>query len=507
MKNENGLYRKTPLMGWASWNCFRTDINEQRIREQMDALVDTGLAACGYVYANLDDGFFGGRFADGRLQFHKERFPHGIRVLADYAHARGLKAGIYSEGGDKTCGFYYDGEGESGTGVGLYGHEEQDLALFLEEYGFDFIKVDWCGGIRLGLDEETQYTKIGRIIDDIRRRTGRCIVYNICRWQFPGEWAAGIADSWRTGADICPDFDSVLYQIDSIKPLARYCGPGHVNDLDMMQIGNGLSLAEERAHFTMWCMMSSPLVLGCDLTRIRPETLEIVKNRELIAVDQDEACLQAYPVKEFYDQNGTLAGEVWIKDLGRKGSDTKAVAFLNRSSKPLCMKLRLCEAGLTGEIRGIRDLWRHEECRCAEEMTVVAEPRTAEVFRICSEKGTYIPNPWDAGGVTAAPIQKTDWETAERLVRQGAVLVDVREPEKYGRGHIKGAVNLPYYDLHALAGRYLKNKDMPLIVYCSTGKRSSQAQKSLAYMGYKNVYYLGGIEGLPEEKLSVAFET
>lgn len=494
MRNEKELYRKTPLMGWASWNCFRTNISEQRIKKQMDALIDTGLAACGYTYANLDDGFFGGRSADGRLAFHKERFPNGIKVLADYAHAKGLKAGIYTEGGDKTCGFYYDGEGENGTDVGLYGHEEQDLRLFLEEYGFDFIKVDWCGGIRMGLDEETQYTKIGRIIDDIRRRTGRCIVYNVCRWQFPGAWAAQIADSWRTGADICPEFASILYQIDSIKPLARYCGPGHVNDLDMMQIGNGLSRTEERAHFTMWCMMSTPLILGCDLTRISPETLQIVKNRELIAVNQDAACLQAYPIKQFTAKDGTLAGEIWIKDLGKKGSGTKAVAFLNRSGEPLHMKLRLCDAGLTGNIRSIRDLWKHEDCECTEEMIVTAEPHSAETFRICSESGVQVPDPWDAGEVTAEPVQKIDRDMADRLIKRGAVLVDVREPEEYERGHLAGAVNLPYYDLHALAGRYFKDKSTPLIVYCAFGKRSRQAQKSLAYMGYQEIYYLGGIE-------------
>ena len=149
----DNLYRKTPIMGWASWNCFRTNITEEILKEQIDALKAT----------ELDK--------NGVLQFHRERFPNGIKVVADYVHKNGLNAGIYSDGGDKTCGYYYDNEGENGNNVGLYNHEEQDLKMYLEDFGFDFIKVDWCGGLRLGLDEKEQYTKISKIIDDIRKRT------------------------------------------------------------------------------------------------------------------------------------------------------------------------------------------------------------------------------------------------------------------------------------------------------------------------------------------------
>ena len=493
---EQNLYRKTPLMGWASWNCFRTNVNEEKIKEQMDAMINTGLAECGYTYANLDDGFFGGRDADGRLMIHKERFPNGIKILADYAHSLGLKAGIYSEGGDKTCCFYYYNEGENGADVGLYGHEEQDLNMFLDEFGFDFIKVDWCGGVRLGLDEETQYTKISRIIDEIRHRTNRCLVFNICRWQFPGPWAAKVADSWRTGADIAPNFDSVIHQIDNIKPLARYCSPGHVNDLDMMQIGNGLTHAEEKTHFSMWCMMSTPLMLGCDLTKISPETLEIVKNKELIAVNQDAACLQAYPMKEIRSEEGDLLAEVWIKDLGKKTSNEKAIAFLNRSDRPVTMEFDLKEAGLTGNVLRVRDLWKHEDCACEETMTLTVAPRDAEIFRITSETSLEVPNPWDNGEVEFAPIQKITMEQAMELVKNGALLVDVREPEEYAKKHLEHAVNMPYCDIHGIAGHYIKDKSQPLIVYCTTGKRSTQAKNSLECLGFEQIYYLGGVESL-----------
>lgn len=167
----DNLYRKTPIMGWASWNCFRTNITEEILKEQIDALKATELDKYGYTYFNIDDGFFGGRDKNGVLQFHRERFPNGIKVVADYVHKNGINAGIYSDGGDKTCGYYYDNEGENGNNVGLYNHEEQDLKMYLEDFGFDFIKVDWCGGLRLGLDEKEQYTKISKIIDDIRKRT------------------------------------------------------------------------------------------------------------------------------------------------------------------------------------------------------------------------------------------------------------------------------------------------------------------------------------------------
>ena len=493
---EQNLYRKTPLMGWASWNCFRTHINEELIKKQMDALVETGLADCGYIYANIDDGFFGGRAENGRLMIHKERFPNGIKVLADYAHKLGLKAGIYSDAGDKTCGYYYDNEGENGFDVGLYGHEEQDLNLYLDEFGFDFIKVDWCGGVRLGLDEKEQYSKIGRIVDEIRHRTHRCLVYNICRWQFPGPWAAEVADSWRTGVDIAPDFASILHQIDNIKPLAKYCGPGHVNDLDMMQIGNGLSLEEEKTHFSMWCMMSTPLMLGCDLTRMKPETLEIVKNRELIAINQDEACLQAYPVKEFTAEDGTILGEIWIKDLGQKTSNKKAVAFLNRSGEPLQMKLRWEEAGLTGKIRSVRNLWKHEECGCTEEIVITVAGKDAQIYRVESESAVETAGLWEGAEMQKQEGKKISMVKALGLAAEGAIFVDVRSREDFQKKHLEGAINLPYYDIHGIAERHLKDKKQPVIVYCATGKRSSQSISSLLYLGYENVYDLGGIGGL-----------
>lgn len=487
-------YRKTPIMGWASWNAFRTDISEEKMKCQADALVSSGLAEYGYTYLNMDDGFFGGRDENGILRFHKERFPNGIKPVADYAHSLGLKAGIYAEGGDKTCGFYYDGEGENGTNVGLYGYEEQDLRMYFEECGFDFIKVDWCGGLRLGLDEEEQYTKIGKIIDAIRQRNNKCIVYNICRWQFPGAWAAKVADSWRTGADIAPNFTSVLHQLDVIKPLARYCSPGHVNDLDMMQLGNGMTHEEEKTHFAMWCMMSTPLMIGCDLTKISDDTLNILKNKELIEINQDSACLQAFVIKKIKDDSGRIDGEIWVKDLGRKNSSEKAIAFLNRSDSRIKLKLNLDEAGLSEEIISVRNLCSHRNEPCGNIIEVALSPHETVIYRVKSRNSDELINKDDKGEFEQKPINKISLDEMKRLVNNGAYLVDVRTEEEYKLSHLDRAINVAYTDIHAVAGNYLSDKTKPVIVYCTTGKQSMQAKTSLDYLGYEKVYYLGGVK-------------
>jgi len=488
----NELYRKTPIMGWASWNCFRTNISENVLKEQLDALIDTGLAACGYTYFNMDDGFFGGRDDSGRLLFHQERFPSGIKVIADYAHSKGLKAGCYSEGGDNTCAFYYDNAGYHGVGVGLYGYEKQDLEMFLAEFGFDFIKVDWCGGVRLGLDEEEQYTKIAKIVDDIRKRTGRCIVFNICRWMFPGEWAVDIADSWRTGADITPDFKSVMEQIDNIKCLAKYCKPGHVNDPDMMQIGNGLSPVEEKTHFIMWCMVSAPLMIGCDLTKLNETTLNLLKNKELIAVNQDALCLQAYVMKEYPSDSGELLGEIWYKKLYSHSGERRAVAFVNRSEQPLKMSASMRELGFGGKVTLLRDIYRGIDKEITEELNLQIMPHDCEVFVISGDRCAEVKD------INAALEYDRHWspneisfEKMQELVKNGAILVDVRSKEEYEAGHIEGAVNIPHTSVFKKIEKYAKDKhEDSIILYCQSGKRCAQAKLSLEYLDYETLYTL-----------------
>lgn len=482
-ENEQ-LYRKTPLMGWASWNCFRTNISEEILKQQADALVSTGLAAQGYRYFNTDDGFFGGRNEDGTLRPHPVRFPNGMKVISDYAHSLGLKAGIYAEAGDNTCGFYYDAEGENARGVGLYGHEESDLRTYLADWNYDFIKVDWCGGIRMGLSEQLQYTKIAAIIDSLRHELNRCLVFNICRWQFPGEWAVSIADSWRTGGDITPKFESILYQIDCIKPLRRFCSPGHVNDLDMLQIGNGMLPHEDAAHFAMWCMMSTPLMIGCDLTKLAPETLTVLKNDELIAINQDPACLQAFPVKELRDGE-TLTAEIWVKDLGQVNSPVKAVAFLNRSQQKMTLRADLHELGLAGSADSIRvrDVMAHTDLPSSGSFTVTLEPHSCTVLHITAQQALPVQD-LSVPAQTVTPQRIAREEIAE-AVRGGALLFVVREPEEYRHAHMEGALNFPYSAILAA----FPDRERTVIVCCNTGKKSSQAAAALMHCGYRNVRY------------------
>lgn len=487
--------RKTPMMGWASWNCFKTDINEEKLKAQADAMIKTGLAECGYTYLNIDDGFFGGRASDGQLLFHKERFPNGIKPVADYVHSKGLKAGIYSDGGDSTCAFYHDGEGEVGRNVGLYMHEKRDLKMHFEDFKFDYIKIDWCGGIFVGLDDEEQYTKIGKIIDEISEKRGEPIIYNVCRWQFPGKWVTKVADSWRICADIQPNFESVLKQIDAAKPLARYCSPGHVNDLDMLQIGNGMSNIEEKTHFAMWCMMSTPLVIGCDLTKISDESLEILKNKELIAINQDPACLQAVQIDNL-TRDGKKCGEVWVKNLGGKNSKEKAVAFLNRSDETLEFCANFNDLGFKGKSIKVRDISGGKDMDTSgvynmtlnPHETVVLKAEFSEEFEVCDIN--------DVGEIVPTPLKMIDYNEAKKLMDEGAMLVDVRLEEDYVKAHLDGAVNMPFCFLHGYALDMIKDKNQKIIVYCNKGKRSAQAHIDLAYLGYHNVYCLGGAEDI-----------
>ncbi len=488
---EKKEYRKTPLMGWASWNAFRTNITEETLKEQARALVESGLAAKGYTYFNIDDGFFGGRSESGKVQAHEKRFPNGMKTIADHAHALGLKAGIYAEAGDNTCGYYYDQEGKNGEGVGLYGYEEQDLRLYLQIWGYDFIKVDFCGGIRMCLDEEEQYTKIGKIIEKIREEEQRPIVYNVCRWQFPGAWVTKIADSWRTGADINPNFDSVVYQLDMIKPLRKYCSSGHVNDLDMLQVGNGMTREEDEAHFAMWCMMSTPLMLGCDLTKVSSDLIELVGNEELIAIDQDVACQQAFVTKEIYVA-GKLAAEVWVKNLETDHSPKKAIAFLNRSTESVEIEASLKELGLNGKAEDIfvRDLIQHQDIRLEEEeIRLVLKPHSCKVYRMEAPAAVSVREI-----VEELPeYQENRFKLEEALAycreNPDAVLVDVREQDEYEYKHPEHALSLPYSEMHANAKKVLPDQKQKIILYCNTGKKSSQAAKNLFYLGYINVSY------------------
>ncbi len=310
----------TPPMGWNSWNKFGPNINEQMIREMADAMISSGMKAAGYEFINIDDTWEGYRDSLGFIHPDSARFPHGLRALADYMHSRGLKIGIYSDAGDKTCA------GRPGS----RGHEYQD-ALTYAKWGIDYLKYDWCNTD--GLNPVGAYTTMR----DALYSAGRPIVFSICEWgnANPWLWAGSIGNLWRTTGDISANFDhnidhgtwvqlSVMSILDLQNGLREYAGPGRWNDPDMLEVGNGMSGSEDRAHFSMWCMLAAPLIAGNDLREMAPETKAILENRDAIAVDQDSLGIEGFR----YSSADSV--EVWFKPL-TKGD--WAMCLLNRSVK------------------------------------------------------------------------------------------------------------------------------------------------------------------------------
>lgn len=371
---------KGPVMGWASWNNYHVNIDENIVKSQADAMARNGMKDVGYRYINTDDGYFGGRDAKGNLLVHRQRFPHGMKVLADYIHAKGLKAGIYSDAGINTCGCHYDKDTIS-SGCGLYGHDRQDLKRMLCDWGFDFIKIDWCGGDWMGLDEQTRYTQLGKIIYEFRPDA----VFNVCRWQFPGKWVCSVADSWRISGDISDKFESIMHIVDLNADLWPYCSAGHYNDMDMLQIGRGMSYEEDKTHFTMWCMMVSPLLAGNDLTTMSKKTLEILTNKEIIALNQDPLFYQARRLSD----KGTQ--EVWGKPLVHTMSGQVAVTLLNRSESPADVSFSLAQVGIdASKGYSMRDLWiKKDYSRSMEKERVFRVPGHGVVTLLI--KGTSLP--------------------------------------------------------------------------------------------------------------------
>jgi len=371
---------RTPIMGWSSWNEFRINIDEDLIKEQADAMVATGMKDAGYIFVNIDDGFFGGRDSSGKLLSHPKKFPNGMKAVADYIHSKGLQAGIYSDAGTNTCGSHWDKD-PYGFGVGLFQHEEQDLDLMLNTWGYDFIKVDWCGGKWLKLNDEKAYSHIASLIKKVKPET----IYNICRWKFPGEWAINIASSWRISGDITNKFNSILKIIDLNADLGKYASPGHVNDMDMLQVGRGMTLDEDKAHFTMWCMLNSPLLAGNDLRTMTKETIAVLTNIDVIALNQDELVYQARLIK-----NGKKR-QIWAKPLHSFHSGELAVALLNRSDKKQKITLNLKEVGIDPS-KGyvMKDLWEKKNYPRSQknDLDFELKPHSVIVLRI---KGEFLP--------------------------------------------------------------------------------------------------------------------
>ena len=386
-----------PLMGWSSWNTFGVDISESIILETARAMATNGLMAAGYTYVNIDDGFFWGHGEDGILRFHPERFPNGMKPTVDGIHALGLKAGIYSDAGADTCGSMWGGSGSGGkdtggVGGGLYGHDAADCRLHFNELGFDFIKVDYCGGIRLKLDEKERYTEIANAI----KATGRMDVrLNLCRWAFPGTWAGDIAESWRTTKDIRANWKSVYDLIGENLYLGAYAKPGHYNDMDMLEVGQlkghvksifgkhgdtGLTPDEETTHFGMWCMMSSPLLIGCDVRTIPESTKALITNPYLLAMNQNDLGLQGYVVS----RDGDAC--IIVKDADKKFGTARYVALYNGSDKEHEFTIRSADIDVGGRVDAF-DLVAMADVGSFEgEVSVKVAPHASKFYRVDAEQ-------------------------------------------------------------------------------------------------------------------------
>lgn len=381
---------KPPLMGWSSWNAYMVDISDSIITHQADLMVEKGLKDAGYRYVNIDDGFFGYRDERGYMVPHPERFPkgpEGMRALVDHIHSLGLKAGIYSDAGDNTCGSSYNHD-LNGLGAGLYGHDVVDAERYFNEWDFDFIKLDYCGGQNLKLDPEERYREIRRVIDSVATRHIRI---NVCRWNFPGTWVNGIGDSWRISADIRPVWKSIKYIVGKNLYLSAYAGNGNYNDMDMLAVGYnikpspfweeglGLSYTEEEAHFGIWCIMSSPLLLGCDIEYIPEETMKIITNPELIAINQDRLGLQAHVVQH--------VGETYVfaKDILEKWGNTRAVALYNPADTSMRFTLTPEEIEMTGALT-VRDLNLNADLGECSSIEMTLPPHSAKILKVSGER-------------------------------------------------------------------------------------------------------------------------
>ena len=336
-----------PTMGWSSWNTYGVNINETLIKSQADAMVAKGLLKVGFNHINIDDGFFGGRNEQtGELLIHPTRFPNGLKPVADYIHSKGLKAGIYSDAGANTCGNMYNGDNLS-VNVGFYNYDQRDADFYFKECGFDFVKVDFCGGDapqnkqHLSLDPKERYTAISTAI----KATGRDDVrMNVCRWNYPGTWVNDIAFSWRTTFDINDSWGSVKSIIGENLYMSAYCYDGHFNDMDMLEVGRSLSLEEDRTHFGMWCIMNSPLLIGCNLTNIKTATLNLLRNTELIALNQDPLYQQAYLVGY---TNGCY---ILVKDIETLNGTKRAFAVYNPNDDKRNVTVKFKDLCLDGAV-------------------------------------------------------------------------------------------------------------------------------------------------------------
>lgn len=331
-------------MGWMTWNYFGTDINENIIHEIADAMLNSGMVKAGYDHIMIDDGWQGGRDNKNNIIPDPKKFPSGIKALADYVHSKGIKLGIYSDASQLTCAGY----------TASLGFEEQDAKTFAS-WGIDYLKYDWCsaGGIYKDSDLQPVYQKMGAALE----ATGRPLVFSLCEYG-RGDvqtWGKDVGGNlWRTTGDIRDSWTSMMANVEKQVPTAPYAGPGHWNDPDMLEIGNGhMTDAEYRTHMSLWALSAAPLLAGNDLRSMSAETKAILLNKDVIAVDQDSLGKQATPVR-----NGQL--ETWVKPLA---DGSVAVGVVNLGPATAQATIQASDLHLNGKVHHARDLWEHKNVK------------------------------------------------------------------------------------------------------------------------------------------------
>jgi alpha-galactosidase len=337
----NGL-AKTPPMGWNSWNLFADKIDDQTVRTMADAMVSSGMKDAGYVYVNIDDTWEGVRDANGVLQTNP-KFPD-MKALADYVHSKGLKIGIYSSPGPRTCAGY----------PASLGHEDQDAKIFAG-WGIDYLKYDWCSASTVYSNDKLQpvYQKMG----DALQATGRPMIYSLCQYGLGKveTWGPKVGGNlWRTTGDIRDEWKSMIDNIEKQVPTAPYAGPGHWNDPDMLEVGNGKMTADEyRTHMSLWALTAAPLLAGNDIRSMTDVTKSILLNKEVIAIDQDSAGKQASPVK-----NGDL--ETWVKPLA---DGSVAVGVVNLGDAAAKATVKASDLAPAKKVKSAHDVWSHQDVK------------------------------------------------------------------------------------------------------------------------------------------------
>ena len=351
----------TPPMGWNSWNHFGCNVSDSLIRSTADAMVSSGMRSAGYQYVVIDDCWQVSRDSKGTIVADASRFPQGMKALADYVHRKGLRFGIYTDAGTKTC------QGRPGS----YGYEDRDARTYAA-WGVDYVKEDWCNAS--GLHARAQYAKFRKALD----KTGRPIVLSICEWgsNQPWEWAPGIGNLWRTTDDIEDKWVSMLANLDQSSQHFTVARPGAWNDPDMLEVGNGgMTDDEYRAHISLWAMQAAPLIAGNDLRTMSEATRIILTNPEVLAVDQDSLGAQGILVWEPVPDL-----QVWAKPL-RNG--TNAVVLLNRSAKPDTITAYLSRVGIPTDSASVRDLWSHAEIgKVKGRFSAAVKPHSAVMLRM-----------------------------------------------------------------------------------------------------------------------------